>query len=434
MVGEILSQSSEYGFDWDEHRKANGGSADGNAAHKVPRVNWNVLKTKRDAYVARLNGIYANNLDKDQVTRIDDHGSFVGPRIVAVGDRRLTAPHIVIATGGQPKMNWPDVFGMEHAISSDGFFDLEKQPRKAAVVGAGYIAVELAGVFNGLGTETHLFFRYDRALRNFDHLLADTLYEEMNKAGLHQHAHMAVKGITKESDGSLTLHYTQKKDAADPNPEEKKLTGLDCVLMAVGREPKLATLGLEHAAVNAKPKEKGGHILVDAFQNTSAPGVYALGDVCGHVELTPVAIAAGRALAERLFNNKPHSKLDYTAVPTVVFSHPPIGTCGLTERDAVAKYGRDAVTIYQSRFTNMFFAMMPMEHKQATAMKLVCVGDEEKVVGVHLIGMGADEMLQGFGGMIKMGATKQQWDSVVAIHPTASEELVTMRNGKKSSL
>ena len=208
------------------------------------------------------------------------------------------------------------------------------------------------------------------------------------------------------------------------------MSGFDCVLLAIGRGPKTAGMDLEKTCVNVDPKT--GYIVVDSFQNTSCPHIYALGDVCGRVELTPVAIAAGRQLSERLFNGQHNAKMDYDSVPTVIFSHPPIGTCGLTEEEAVHRYGREKVTLYSSKFTNMYFSLLT--RKEATAMKLVCVGDEEKVVGVHIIGRGADEMLQGFSVALKMGATKKQIDSAVAIHPTASEELVTMRVPKKSAL
>ncbi len=305
-----------------------------------------------------------------------------------------------------------------------------------------FLSVELAGIFNALGSETHLFVRHDKALRKFDALVVDTLDEEMKKSGLKLHTHVVVDEVKKDSDAvkgaatpypQLALAYTQSASGSKDSPKESKsLSGFDVILFAIGRGPKTAGLGLELAGVNVVTKAGAlGHIVADEYQNTSAPGVYALGDVCGKVELTPVAIAAGRQLAERLFNNKPHAKLDYSLVPTVVFSHPPIGTVGLTESEAVAKYGASAITLYTSKFINMFFSMLPQERKQQTAMKLVCVGEEEKVVGVHIIGLGSDEMLQGFGVALKMGATKAQLDSCVAIHPTASEELVTMRGGKK---
>jgi glutathione reductase (NADPH) len=401
-----------------------------------PTFNWAALKAKRDAYVARLNGIYAKNLSNDKVTYIHGHASFVGARTVRSNGTDYSADHVVVATGGYPMMDEKNISGaLEHAISSDGFFELPTQPKKVAVVGAGYIAVELAGIFHALGSETHLFVRHDKALRKFDAMVRDTLDEEMRKSGMNIHTHVLISGVEKDEkkeamQGDLTLKFTQaQKEGQDAPRENKAIDGFDVVLLAIGRAPKTDKLGLETAGINVRPQ--GGHIIVDEYQNTSAPGVYALGDVCGHVELTPVAIAAGRQLAERLFNGQAHAKLDYTQVPTVVFSHPPIGTTGLTEAEAVAKYGAQNLTLYTTRFTNMFFFAREQEKKQPTAMKLICLGDEEKVVGLHIIGMGADEMLQGFGVAVKMGATKKQLDSCVAIHPTAAEELVTMRGGKK---
>jgi len=403
-----------------------------------PKFNWGALKAKRDAYVARLNGIYAKNLDNDKVKYIHGHGSFVGARTVRCNGVDYSADHVVVAPGGYPLMDEENIQGaLEHCISSDGFFDLPVQPKKVAVVGAGYIAVELAGIFNALGSETHLFVRHDKALRKFDAMVRDTLDEEMRKQGLNVHTHVLISGVDKDVakqqfEGDLTLRYTQaEKEGKDAPRESKSIEGFDVVLLAIGRGPKTAKLGLELAGVNTRDKKAGGHIVVDEFQNTSAPGVYALGDVCGHVELTPVAIAAGRQLAERLFNGQHGAKLDYSQVPTVVFSHPPIGTAGLTEEEAIVKYGANALTIYTTRFFNMFFFARDQDKKQPTCMKLICAGDEEKVVGVHLIGMAADEMLQGFGVALKAGLTKKQWDSCVAIHPTAGEELVTMRGGKK---
>lgn len=424
MVQEALHHSADYGFEW----------AAGSA---LPTFNWAALKAKRDAYVARLNGIYANNLANDKVTHLKGFGSFVGSRTLRVNGADYTAPHVVIATGGYPLMGEHGIKGaLEHCISSDGFFELPTQPKKVAVIGAGYIAVELAGVFNGLGSETHLFVRGATALRHFDHMVVEMLDEQMKKSGIHVHAHTLIEEVEKDKEkdsaAPLTVKYTQSPDGK-ADRTSKSLAGFDCVLLAIGRGPKTAGLGLESAGVVLSSGE-AGHIRVDDYQNTSAPGVYALGDVCGRAELTPVAIAAGRALAERLFNAKPHSKLDYSAIPTVVFSHPPIGTIGLTEAEAVHKYGRADVTLYKSKFTNMYYSMLAPERKQLTGMKLVCVGADEKVVGAHLIGLGADEMLQGFGVAIKMGATKAQMDSCVAIHPTASEELVTMRGGTKSAL
>ena len=336
MINEAIHDSHEYGFEWSGAK---------------PTFNWAVLKEKRDAYVARLNGIYARNIANDKVTHLHGHGSFVGPRTVRVNGTDYTASHVVIATGGYALASDAETGikgAVEHCITSDGFFELPSQPKKVAVVGAGYIAVELAGVFKGLGTETHLFVRQGKALRKFDHTVVDVLDEEMKKAGIQVHSHCTLDEV-KKVDGTLSVHFKQGKHG---EREAKTLDGFDVVLLAVGRGPKTWKLNLEAAGVAVK---ESGHIVADEYQNTSVAGVYALGDVCGKAELTPVAIAAGRQLAERLFNGQEKARLEYSDIPTVIFSHPPIGTSGLTEAEAVEKYGRDDISIYKTRFTNMYF-------------------------------------------------------------------------------
>ncbi|MCD4609532.1 glutathione-disulfide reductase, partial [Proteus mirabilis] len=299
----------------------------------------------------------------------------------------------------------------EYGINSDGFFELSALPKRVAVVGAGYIAVELAGVLNALGSETHLFVRKHAPLRSFDPLIVDTLVEVMEAEGPKLHTHAVPKAVVKNADGSLTLQLENGLEQT-----------VDTLIWAIGREP--ATDNINLAATGVKLNEKG-YIQVDKFQNTNVPGIYAVGDNTGAVELTPVAVAAGRRLSERLFNNKPNEHLDYTNIPTVVFSHPAIGTVGLTEPQAIEQYGAEQVKVYKSSFTAMYSAVT--RHRQPCRMKLVCVGAEEKIVGIHGIGFGMDEMLQGFAVALKMGATKKDFDDTVAIHPTAAEEFVTMR-------
>lgn len=375
------------------------------------KFDWPTIKANRDAYVLRLNGIYERNLGNSGVETLSGTASFVGPKEVAVGGKTYTADHILIAVGGAPTM--PDFPGAEHAINSDGFFELEDLPKKAVVIGGGYIAVELAGVLRALGTDVTLVVRGNRPLKNFDDLICETLAEEMDKAGMKVVCETTVSAAAKAADGSLTVSLS----------DGSAVEGVDCLLAATGRAPLIGGLGLDKAGVAVSKK---GTVEVDAFQATNVPGVYAVGDVTGQIELTPVAVAAGRRLSDRLFDGQTEAKLDYAQVPTVVFAHPPIGTLGLTEKEAVAQYGADDIKVYKSTFTNMYHAVC--ERKSKTAMKLVCVkSQKEKVVGVHLIGMAADEMLQGFGVAVRMGATKADFDNCVAIHPTASEELVTMR-------
>ncbi|CAO1622855.1 unnamed protein product [Sympodiomycopsis kandeliae] len=391
---------------------------------EVKPFDWKYFAEKRDNYVKRLNGIYDNNLKKDHVDYISGHAELTGPNEVEVSFRdeqghfgkkqKLQADHICIATGGRPVIpSEEEVPGASLGITSDGFFDLKEQPKRVIVVGAGYIAVELAGVFNSLGTETHLLCRHDTFLRSFDPIIAETLQEHMTNTGLKVHRKTQVKKVEGEKGGPLTIHLSTGSTLE-----------VDCLLWAIGRRPNTDGLGLETVGVKTDDK---GDIIVNELQETNVPSITALGDVCGKALLTPVAIAAGRRLSNRLYGPEPlrgKDFLSYENIPTVVFSHPTSGTVGLTEQEAKDKYGESEVKIYKSRFTAMYFGML--EHKEPTAYKLVCVGKEEKVVGVHIIGMGSDEIMQGFAVAVKMGATKKHFDDTVAIHPTSAEELVTM--------
>eukprot|EP00011_Vannellida_sp_DIVA3-517-6-12_P005505 CAMPEP_0114621442 /NCGR_PEP_ID=MMETSP0168-20121206/9231_1 /TAXON_ID=95228 ORGANISM="Vannella sp., Strain DIVA3 517/6/12" /NCGR_SAMPLE_ID=MMETSP0168 /ASSEMBLY_ACC=CAM_ASM_000044 /LENGTH=450 /DNA_ID=CAMNT_0001832641 /DNA_START=101 /DNA_END=1453 /DNA_ORIENTATION=+ len=369
---------------------------------------WATIKEKRDAYVKRLNGIYERNLGNSKVALFRGAAKFVGPNTVRVNDTILKGKHTLIATGGRPFV--PNVPGAEHGITSDGFFELEDLPKRTAVLGAGYIGVEIAGILNALGSKTTVIYRGSSLLRTFDETLSKTLEEEMVKAGVEIKFNNNIKAVKKNDDGSLELELT----------EGSSMT-VDTLLWAAGRKPN-TDIGLEAAGVKLTDR---GFIEVDEFQNTSQENCHALGDVCGKALLTPVAIAAGRKLVARLFNGADGLKLDYDNIPTVVFSHPPIGTIGLTEAEAKEKFGEDNIKIYKSGFTPMYHAVT--ERKTMTRMKLICQGPDEKVVGLHGIGIGVDEMVQGFGVAIKMGATKADLDSCVAIHPTSSEEFVTMR-------
>ncbi|TMW61929.1 hypothetical protein Poli38472_010992 [Pythium oligandrum] len=377
---------------------------------------WTNMKNKRDAYIARLNGIYERNVGNAGIDLVSGIATVVGKDQIKVGDQVFTGKNILVAVGGVPAM--PAIPGIEYAIDSDDFFKLETQPRKVAVVGAGYIAVEIAGVFNTFKTETSLFCRYDQVLRAFDPIVRDLVNEEMERAGVHFVRRSRMERIEKQDNGKLTIVATVD------GKEGQTFADYDQVLIAIGREPRTKGLGLEEVGVKLS---QGGFIEVDKQENTSVPGIYAIGDATTTGwELTPVAIAAGRRLADRLFGGEPDACLHYHQIPTVVFSHPPIGTIGYTEPEAVEKYGADKVKVYTSKFVNLLYAMADPENKAKTAMKLVCVGDEEVVVGLHVAGEGADEMVQGFGVAMKMNATKADFDNIVAIHPTAAEEFVTM--------
>jgi glutathione reductase (NADPH) len=384
---------------------------------------WNFLKLNRDKYITRLNGIYDRNLDNSGVTKMVGWASLAGPNTVSVqpvggGDPvTYTAKHILIAVGGIPV--FPSGEGIqEHSISSDGFFELEDLPRKAVVVGAGYIAVELAGVLQALGCDTKLVVRKEMALRQFDDIIRDTLDEEMQRQGIEIYRNTdGVEKIEASGDGLKTVYLNNGE----------KIEDVDTVLVAPGRRPNVDRLELGVLGVKQDSK---GYIMANEYSETNVDGLYALGDVVGNVELTPMAIAAGRRLADRLFGGPEfaNSKVSYDLVPTVVFSHPTIGTIGVTEQEAIAKYGEDNVKVYRSKFANLYYGPWQVEadDKPKTAMKLVCAGEDEVVVGLHVIGMGSDEMLQGFGIAMKMGATKADFDSTIAIHPTAAEEFVTM--------
>jgi len=369
---------------------------------------WAALKSRRDAYVKRLNGIYASNLDNSGVNYVAGAAHFVDAHTVAIGDEHYQADRIVIATGGRPSV--PDIPGAEYGITSDGFFELEERPERVLVAGSGYIAVELAGVFSGLGSQVQVVIRKDSVIRGFDTMLGEQLLEAMEKDGIEVETRVIPASIEKTEDG-LVLHA---EDGRSFGPA-------DAVLWAIGRAPNVAGLELDNAGVAS---DESGFIATDKFQQTNVEHIFAIGDVTGRDALTPVAIAAGRRLADRLFGGMQGRHLDYDLIPTVIFSHPPIGTVGMSEDAARAAFG-EAVKVYTSGFTPMYYALG--ERKQRSVMKLITTGADEKIVGCHVIGDGADEMLQGFAVAIRMGATKADFDDTVAIHPTNAEEFVTMR-------
>ncbi|MES1945018.1 glutathione-disulfide reductase [Salinisphaera sp. PC39] len=373
-----------------------------------PTLNWNRLVVHREDYIRRLNGIYGRNLDKDGVTVFRGRGRFVDTHTLEVDGERLSAPHILIATGGFP--TWPEITGASLGTDSDGFFALDARPERVAVVGSGYIAVELAGVLQALGAQTTLLLRKDHVLKYFDAMLGETLIGHMRDAGIEVVMETPVAELSEDGAG-VRVHY-----ATDRAPET-----FDTLIWAIGRTPNTHGIGLDRVGVEP---DAGGYVPVDDYQNTSVEGVYAVGDVTGRAELTPVAIAAGRRLADRLFGGQADRHLDYANIPTVVFSHPPIGSVGLSEAEARERFGDGAVTVYETRFNSLYYGVL--EHKVASRMKLVCTGDEERIVGAHVIGDGADEMLQGFAVAVRMGATKRDFDDTVAIHPTSAEEFVTM--------
>ncbi|CAA6806409.1 MAG: Glutathione reductase (EC [uncultured Thiotrichaceae bacterium] len=396
-LAHAMHHASDYGFDV-----------------QVGKLNWEKLVAKRENMIGGINDWYHDFLNESGVELIEGAARFVDAHTLEVAGETYTADHIVIATGGRPTPVRADLVGGEHVINSDEFFELdEEQPQKVAVVGGGYIAFELAGVLHALGTETHLLHQGRSILAGFDHSIREALLQQMGSEGIVSNDKDKIGSIERQADGKLTINFENGA----------QLDNLDQVLWAAGRVPNTDAIAIENAGIELV---NGGLIDVNEFQETSTQGVYALGDIINMygVQLTPVAIAAGRRLGDRLFGGMTDRKLDYNLIPTVMFTHPPIGTIGLTEEAAREQYG-DAVKVYSTSFNPMYYAFT--QHKVKTVMKLVVLGEEEKVIGCHLLGKDVDEMLQGFAVAIKMGATKKDFDDTIAIHPVSAEELVTMK-------
>ncbi|MDE2271343.1 MAG: glutathione-disulfide reductase [Xanthomonadaceae bacterium] len=371
------------------------------------KLDWPAFVARREAYVARARGSYDKRLADLGIRLVRAHAHFVDARTLHADGADYRASHIVIATGSRPRpLALP---GAELAIDSDGFFKLGAQPARVGIIGGGYIAVELAGVLGSFGSQVELITRKQGLLSHFDADLGRALGEMMRAEGIAHHEGCAVQGVRRDGD-ALRL------DCSDHEPHGP----YDVVISAIGRVPDIESLRLDAAGVSVNMYNE---IVTDAFENTSVDGVYALGDVNGKLQLTPVAIAAGRQLAERLFNGQRDAHLDYANVPSVVFSHPPVGSVGLSEAAARVQYG-DTVKVRSARFAPMLWSLAGREGK--TFMKLVCAGDDERVVGVHGIGPGMDEILQGFAVAVRMGATYADFLKTVAIHPTSAEEFVTM--------
>ncbi len=380
-----LQLASRYGFDV-----------------KAGSLDWPHFVALREAYIDRVHQSYDRRLAKAGIEVIPAAGRLVEPGVVDAGGQTLHAPHVLIATGGRSRRL--DVTGAELAIDSDGFFDLRACPERVAIVGGGYIGVELAGVLQALGAQVELLAR-GPLLRAFDRELVTALAELMRGEGIGVHVDTPVPAARRDEDGIVLDGFDQP---------------FDCLIHAAGRVPNSDRIGLDAVGVAVDDK---GYVTVDRFQDTNVPGIHALGDVTGHVELTPAAIAAGRKLADRLFGGATEAHLDYRNIPSVVFSHPPLATVGLTEAEARDQFG-DSVHCYTSRFKPMQWSLAG--RGDMALMKLVVSGEDERVRGVHILGPGADEMMQGFAVAVKMGARKVDFDATVAIHPTSSEELVLM--------
>lgn len=368
---------------------------------------WATLIANKNQEIERLNGIYRNLLTGSGVTLLEGHGRLLGPHAVQVNGQTYSAERILIATGGWPQV--PDFPGSEHAITSNEAFFLSQLPKRIVVVGGGYIAVEFASIFNGLGADTTLMYRGELFLRGFDGSVRKHLHEELVKHGLHVRFNSDVERIDKLDDGSLQLTL---KDGST--------TTTDCVFYATGRRPMLDDLGLETVDVKLN---KDGYVEVDEYYQTSEPSILALGDVIGGVQLTPVALAEGMAIARRLFKPEQYRPVDYQHIPTAVFSLPNIGTVGLTEEDAI-KAGYE-VEIFESRFRPMKLSLT--DNQERTLMKLVVDAKSDRVLGCHMVGPDAGEIVQSLAIALKAGATKRIFDDTIGVHPTAAEEFVTMR-------
>jgi len=387
-----LANAGDYGFDVE-----------------VGSFSWVKLIGARENFINGINDWYHGYLKDSNIDEIVGAARFIDAHTIEVDGQIFKAEHIVIATGSTPKI--PNIPGAKLGVDSNGFFALQKQPKKVALVGGGFIGVELGGMLRALGCEVQLFVRHESLLHHFDPMLGVTLMDEMQKQGIEIVTGVSIEAVDRGDNGTCILKDQHSRHYFD----------IDCLIWAIGRRPNIDNLNLEAAGVETNNRD---YIVTDEFQNTNIEKIYAIGDATGRLPLTPVAIAAGRRLADRLFNGQVDRKLDYHNIPSVIFSHPPIGTVGLTEHEARHQYGDD-VKVYETKFTPMAHSFV--KHQTSTQMKLVTVGETERVVGCHLIGLNCDEMLQGFAVAIKMGATKADFDNTVAIHPTSAEELVTMR-------
>ena len=372
---------------------------------------WATLIANKDREINRLNGIYRNLLVNSGVSLIEGHAKITGPHEVEINGQRHTAKHILIATGGWPQI--PEIQGHQHAISSNEAFFLKELPKRVLVVGGGYIAVEFAGIFHGLGAKTSLLYRGEMFLRGFDGAVRKHLHEELVKRGMDVQFNADIERIDKQPDGSLKATLKDGRELI-----------ADCVFYATGRRPMLDNLGLENTGVKL---DKRGFVEVDDLYQSAEPSILAIGDVIGRVQLTPVALAEGMAVARRLFKPEQYRPVDYRMIPTAVFSLPNIGTVGLSEEQAVEAGHK--VQIFESSFRPMKLTLT--ECQERTLMKLVVDADTDKVLGCHMVGPEAGEIVQGLAIALKAGATKQHFDETIGVHPTAAEEFVTMRTPVK---
>jgi glutathione reductase (NADPH) len=373
----------------------------------TPEFDWSTLIANKDREIHRLNEVYRKLLASSGVTLLEGHARLIDAHTVEINGRRFRAANILIASGSWPQV--PDIPGKELAITSNEAFFLKQLPRRVLVVGGGYIAVEFASIFHGLGAQTTLMYRGALLLRGFDGSVRQHLHEELLKKGLVLEYNADIARIDKLNDASLAVTL-----------KDGRVLTTDCVFYATGRRPMLDNLGLENTAVELDQK---GFIKVDDEYRSTEPSILALGDVIGRVQLTPVALAEGMAVARRLFRSEEYRPVDYKMIPTAVFSLPNIGTVGLSEEEA--RSAGHNVTIFESRFRPMKLSLG--EFPEKNMMKPVVDADTDKVLGCHMVGPEAGEIIQGIAVALKAGATKRVFDDTIGIHPTAAEEFVTLR-------
>ncbi len=394
-VAHALEDGKDYGFDV-----------------TIGDLNWEKLVAKRENFIGGIIDWYQDYLAESNVEVIEGFAKFIDDKTLEVDGEHYTADHIVIATGGRPIVP-NDIEGAEHGLTSDGFFeDLDEvQPKKVVVVGGGYIALEFAMLMNGLGSAVSVLHQGWPVMEGFDSMIQTNLRRQMEADGIDLNDDGMIEKVEKIADDNLTIHF---KDGS-------QIDNVNALIWAIGRLPNTHKLGLENTRVEL---DKRGMVVVDDEEKTTVEGIYAIGDIIGKAPLTPVAIATGRRLGDRLYGGKPDRKMSYDNIATVMFTHPPIGTIGMSEEKARAEYG-DEIKVYKTEFVPLYHQMT--RNKVKTAMKLIVLGEEEKIIGCHIMGLGADEMLQGFAVAIRMGATKQDFDDTIAIHPVSAEELVTMK-------
>ncbi|CAL4929201.1 unnamed protein product [Urochloa decumbens] len=401
---KLLVYGSKYSHEFEESRGF------GWTYETDPKHDWSTLIANKNMELQRLVGIYKNILNNAGVTLIEGRGKIVDPHTVSVNGKLYTAKNILIGVGGRPSML--DIPGIEHAIDSDAALDLPSKPEKIAIVGGGYIALEFAGIFNGLKSEVHVFIRQKKVLRGFDEEVRDFLAEQMSLRGITFHTEQTPQAVIKSDDGLLSLKTSKET-----------IDGFSHVMFATGRRPNTKNLGLEEVGVEM---DKNGAIVVDEYSRTSVDSIWAVGDVTNRINLTPVALMEGGAFVKTVFGNEP-TKPDYRAVPSAVFSQPPIGQVGLTEEQAIEEYGDVDVFVANFRPLKATLSGLP----DRVLMKIIVCATTNKVVGVHMCGDDAPEIIQGIAIAVKAGLTKQDFDATIGIHPTSAEEFVTMRNATR---